>query len=69
MLSLDKKKSKINNTYPVIDKAKQKNMCVYGHIKKPIYFFTIDKTGNSRYRFQNFIFEISGKPSFVEAVL
>ena len=33
------------------------------------FFFTIGKTGNSCSRFRNFIFEISGKPSFVEAVL
>ena len=34
------------------------------------FFFIIGKTGNSRYgiRFRYFIFEISGKPSFVEAV-
>jgi hypothetical protein len=32
------------------------------------FFFTIGKTGNSRSRFRNFIFEVSGKPSFVEAV-
>ena len=44
----------------------QKNLLSVG-IKK---FFTTDKTGNSRYgiRFRHFIFEISGKPSFVEAV-
>ena len=30
-----------------------------------LFFFTIGKTGNSRARFRNFIFEISGKPSFV----
>ena len=54
-------------------------MCVYGHMSKKsnylkknkkIFFFTIGKTGNSRsgIRFRYFIFEISGKPSFVEAV-
>ena len=32
------------------------------------FFFTIGKTGNSRSRFRYSIFEISGKPSFVEAV-
>jgi hypothetical protein len=39
------------------------------YLKKKI--LTIGKTGNSRsgIRFQYFIFEISGKPSFVEAVL
>jgi hypothetical protein len=35
-----------------------------------IFFFTIGKTGNGRsgIRFWYFNFEISGKPSFVEAV-
>ena len=35
------------------------------------FFFTISKTGNSRFgiRSWNFIFKISGKPSLVEAVL
>ena len=56
-------------------KDKKKNICVYGHISKKsrvglhYFFFTIGKTGNSRSRFRYFIFEISGKPSFVEAVL
>ena len=45
----------------------QKNLGSFG-IK---LFLTIGKTGNSRsgIRFRYFIFEISGKPSFVEAVL
>jgi hypothetical protein len=34
-----------------------------------VFFFTIGKTRNSRSRFWYFIFEISGKLSFVEAVL
>ena len=53
-----------------------KNMCVHGHISKKsrvgphYYYLAIGKTGNSRsgIRFRYFIFEISGKPSFVEAV-
>ena len=38
---------------------------------KFLFFFYYGKTGNSRsgIRFRYFIFEISGKPSFVEAVL
>ena len=56
----------------------KKNICVYCHMSKKSrvgrlyffnFFFTIGKTGNSRSRFRYFIFEISGKPSFVEAVL
>ena len=49
-------------------------ICVYVHISKKSrvgrhnFFFTIGKTGNSRSRFRYFIFEISHKPSFVEAV-
>jgi hypothetical protein len=54
----------------------KKNMCVYCHMSKKsrvgrstliFFFLTIGKTGYSRSRFQNpiFIFEISGKPSFV----
>ena len=53
-------------------------MCVYGHISKKsrvgphyyYYYLAIGKTGNSRsgIRFRYFIFKISGKPSFVEAV-
>ena len=51
------------STVQVTVRPKQK-MCVYGHI-------TIGKTGNSRsgIRLRYFIFEIFGKPSFVEAVL
>ena len=54
-------------------RPKQKYMCVYCHMSKKsrvgrsafIFFLTIDKTGYSRSRFRFFIFEISGKPSFV----
>jgi hypothetical protein len=59
--------------------AKKIYMCVYGHSTHPIFqpptlsiftqtlifFLTIGKTGYSRSRFRFFIFEISGKPSFV----
>jgi len=53
-------------------------MCVYCRMSKKsrvgrsalnYFFIIIGKTGNSRFRFRYFIFEISGKPSFVEAVL
>jgi hypothetical protein len=53
-------------------------MCVYGQKNLgsvgihffSFFFFTIGKTGNSRSGiwFRYFIFEIFGKPSFVEAV-
>jgi hypothetical protein len=55
-------------------------MCVYCHMSKKyrvsrsglifFFYFIIGKTGNSRsgIRFRYFIFEIFGKPSFVEAV-
>ena len=63
-------------TQPQYCKAKQKYMCVYGHMSKKsrvgrsaliFFFLTIGKTGNSRSGiwFRYFIFEISGKPSFV----
>ena len=55
--------------------AKKKYMCVYCHMSKKsrvgrhyyFFFLTIGKTGNSHsgIRFRYFIFEISGKPSFV----
>jgi hypothetical protein len=51
----------------------KKKMCVYCHMSKKsmvgrdYYFFFLDKTGNSRSRY--FIFEISGKSSFIEANL
>ena len=58
--------------------VRPKNKCVFTvKFKKNLgsvgiiiisFFFTIGKTRNSRSRFQYFIFEISGKPSFVEAV-
>ena len=44
----------------------QKNLGSVGIII--IFFITIGKTRNSRSRFRNFIFEISGLPSFDEAV-
>ena len=44
--------------------SRQKNV---GSVGINFFFFTIGKTGNSRSRY--FIFEISSKPSFVEAVL
>ena len=49
----------------------QKNLGSVGRQFFFIYFFTISKTGNSRsgIRFRYFIFKISGKPSFVEALL
>ena len=57
----------------------KKKMCVYCHMSKKsrvgrsalIFFFYYQQSGNSRsgIRFQYFIFEISGKPSFIEAVL
>ena len=57
-----------------LDKDRQKNMCVCGHMSKKsrvgrsvLLFFLL--SANSRSRFRYFIFEISGKPSFVEAVL
>ena len=61
--------------------AKKKKMCVYCHMSKKsrvgqselnfFFFYIIDKTGNSHSRsgIRYFIFEISGKPSFIEAVL
>jgi hypothetical protein len=53
--------------------AKEKYMCVYclksrvGRSALLFFFFFIVKIGNSRsgIRFRNFIFKISGKPSFV----
>jgi hypothetical protein len=55
--------------------AKKKYICVYCHMSKKsrvgrhyfFFFLTIGKTGNSHsgIRFRYFIFEISGKPSFV----
>ena len=57
-------------------KAKKIYVCLRSNVKKIqgrlvgiFLFFTIGKTGNSRSRFRYFIFKISGKPSFVEAVL
>jgi hypothetical protein len=57
-------------------KAQKNNMCVYGHMSKKSNYlkkkkFTIGKTGNSHSGsgIRYFIFEISGKPSFVEAVI
>jgi hypothetical protein len=55
----------------------KKNMCVYCHMSKKsrvgrsalIFFFLLSAKPESRSRFRYFIFEISGKPSFVEAVL
>ena len=60
--------------------ALQREPCVYGHMSKKsrvgrsalyfcLFFLIIGKTGNSCFRFRYFIFEISGKPSFVETVL
>ena len=71
----------LRSAYSVVHQAKKKNMCVYCHMSKKsrvgrsasifFLFFTIGKTGNSHsgIRFRYFIFQISGKPSFVEAVL
>ena len=65
-------------------KAKQKNMCVYGHMSKKsrvdrsalifFFFFLLSAkpeivVPGSGIWFWYFIFEISGKPSLVEAVL
>jgi hypothetical protein len=59
----------------------KKNMCVYSHMSKKsrvgrlalIFFFFFlsakPEIVGSGIRFRYFIFEISGKPSFVEAVL
>ena len=46
----------------------QKNLGSVGRHLVLFYLFFISKTGNSRSQFRHFIFEISGKPSFVEAV-
>jgi hypothetical protein len=60
----------------------KKNMCVYGHMSKKIqgrsaliffnFFFLLSAKPEivvPGIRFRYFIFEISGKPSFVEAVI
>ena len=68
MRNLTEEKNALNN-FKNSCKAKKKYMCVYCHMSKKsrvgrsglIFFFIIiiDKTGNSRSRFRNLIFENS----------
>ena len=60
------------STVQITVRPKKKKICVFTVTLKKILgsSSSIGKTGNSRsgIRFRYFIFEISGKPSFVEAV-